>query len=439
MRSRSAYYGIIGMVWAFASGVGPILGGVFTQKVSWRWCFYINLPITGVVFFLILFFLKLNTPRTPLIAGLKAIDWLGKISSLLKYSRASRGYFYTSVVSRQLLMRPTGSLTIIGGTLMFLLGLEFGGVSEPWSSAKVLCLLIFGLITLTAIFITIEWKFASYPVIPLRIFSKMSNVAALLVCSSHGFVFISGSYYLPLYFQAVLGATPLLSGVYLLPFALTLSIGSGIVGVFIKKTGRYLECIYVGLFIMTLGVGLFIDLSADSSWAKIILYQIVAGFGCGPLFQAPLLALQASVSLGDIATATATFGFTRNLSTAISVVIGGVVFQNGMQMQIPGLIRALGPETAQLLGGGSAGANVMLVNALPPAQRTVAREAYAKALMKIWILYVCLGVAGLVASAFIRRQTLTKHHTETKTGLEAERQKRMVREQEAELAKKGEA
>lgn len=80
MRSRSAYYGIIGMVWAFASGVGPILGGVFTQKVSWRWCFYLNLPITGTVFFIILFFLKLKTPKTPLLAGLKAIDWLGRAS-----------------------------------------------------------------------------------------------------------------------------------------------------------------------------------------------------------------------------------------------------------------------------------------------------------------------------------------------------------------------
>ena len=80
MRSRSAYYGIIGMVWAFASGVGPILGGALVQRVSWRWCFYINLPIIGLVFFIILFFLKLNTPKTPLIAGLKAIDWFGECS-----------------------------------------------------------------------------------------------------------------------------------------------------------------------------------------------------------------------------------------------------------------------------------------------------------------------------------------------------------------------
>ena len=162
----------------------------------------------------------------------------------------------------------------------------------------------------------------------------------------------------------------------MLPFALTLSLVSGATGVYIKKTGRYLDCIYFGLFVMTLGIGLFINLDAHSSWAKIVLYQMVAGLGTGPLFQAPLLALQSMVAPGDIATATATFGFTRNLATSISVVVGGVIFQNGMKTQLPKLVRELGPKAGQALGGGSAGANVMLVNTLPPAQREVARQAF---------------------------------------------------------------
>lgn len=294
----------------------------------------------------------------------------------------------------------TGSLTIVAGTLMFLLGLEFGGVIFPWSSPKVICLILFGVFT-GVLFIINEWRFAKYPIIPLRLFSRRSNCAALLSCLCHGMVFIAGSYYLPLYFQAVLGADPLLSGVYLLPFVLTLSFTSALVGVYIRKTGRYLEPIWAGMVIMTLGFGLFIDLNATSSWAKIILYQIVAGIGVGPNFQSPLIALQTMIQPRDIATATATFGFTRNLATSISVVIGGVVFQNGMQLQLPALRQALGTSTANLLSGSSAGANLMIVDRLPPAQREAATTAFATALKKLWILYVALSVVGIFVSAFI--------------------------------------
>ncbi|KAH6663200.1 MFS multidrug transporter-like protein [Halenospora varia] len=392
MRNRGKYFGMVGMVWAVASAVGPILGGVFTEKVSWRWCFYINLPITGTVFIALCFFLHLDNPKTPVWDGLKAVDW-------------------------------AGSLLIVGGTLMLLLGLEFGGITYPWSSATVVCLIVFGIVT-AGLFIINEWKFARYPVMPLRLFSKRSNIAALGVCFCHGFVFIAGTYYLPLYFQAVIGATPLLSGVYLLALALTLSIVSGMTGVFIKKTGKYLPPIWFGMFFMTLGFGLFIDLGPTANWGKIIGFQIVAGIGVGPNFQSPLIALQNFVAPRDIATATATFGFVRNLSTSISVVIGSVVFQNEMQKKLPQLIASLGPQVAQALSGGSAGASVGVVGQLPPAQRRVAREAFTDSLQIMWIMYVAFAALGLVISFFISHQNLTKEHHVTKTGLVEEEAKR---------------
>ncbi|KAI9751451.1 MAG: hypothetical protein M4579_006061 [Chaenotheca gracillima] len=393
MRKRATYFGIVGMVWAFASGIGPILGGLFTQKASWRWCFYINLPCTGVSFMVIWFYLKISTPTTPLMDGLKAIDWLG-------------------------------SLTVVGGTVMFLLGLEFGGVTFPWSSPTVICLIVFGIV-IFGLFIVNEWKFAKYPVMPLRLFHHRSNVAALSVCLSHGFVFIAGSYYLPLFFQASLGASPLLSGVYLLPFVLVLSLGSGIVGVVIRKTGRYREPIWFGITFMTLGFGLFINLDVSSGWAKIIIYQMIAGIGVGPNFQSPLIALQSRVSPRDIATATATFGFIRQLATSISVVVGGVVFQNGMQSQMAELTRTLGAQTASLLSGGSAGANVQIVDMLPAGPRDIAREAFAAALRKMWIVYVAVGAFGMVASLFIVQNTLSKVHHKTETGLAGEEARRV--------------
>jgi hypothetical protein len=314
-----------------------------------------------------------------------------------------------------------GSLTIVGGTLMLLLGLEFGGVTYPWGSAKVICLIVFGIVV-AGLFVLNEWKFARYPVMPLRIFKHPSNVAALGVCFCQSFVFIAGSYYMPLYFQAVLGATPLLSGVYLLPFALSLSFTSAASGIFIKKTGKYLPAIWFGVVVMTLGFGLLLDLDATANWPKIILFQIVAGIGVGPNFQSPLIALQTMVEPRDIATATATFGFVRSLSTSISVVIGSVVFQNEMQKRQPSLVAALGQETADLLSGGAAGASVGIVKSLPPAQQVIARQAFFESLRSMWIMYVAFAGLAILVSLMVGNQKLSKDHTILKTGL-AEEQK----------------
>ncbi|KAI1401456.1 MFS general substrate transporter [Hypoxylon fuscum] len=390
MRKRGMYYAFFGMVWAIASAIGPILGGVFTSKVTWRWCFFVNLPISGVGFFVLLFVLKLHNPRTPVWEGLAAIDWLG-------------------------------SLLIIGGTLMFLFGLEFGGVTYPWNSAPTICLIVFGIVTI-GIFIAVEKWYAKYPVIPLRLFKFGKNISTFGICLVHGAVFISGSYYLPLYFQAVLGASSLLSGVYLLPYVLSLSFVSIGSGMFMKKTGRYLPAIIFGMFFMTLGFGLFIDLGPEANWAKIIVYQIIAGIGVGPNFQSPLIALQTSVEPRDIAAVTSTFGFVRQLSTSISVVIGGVVFQNGMQRQYPTLLAELGPELAQQLSGGSAGGNVGLVASLPGEQGNIARAAFWNSLRDMYIMYAAIAGVGLLISPFISQRTLSKEHHEHKTGLQSLRQ-----------------
>jgi EmrB/QacA subfamily drug resistance transporter len=398
MRERGAYFGIIGGVWALASSLGPIVGGLFTQKVTWRWCFYINLPLDGIAFLIILFVLDLHTPTTPWGAGLKAIDWLG-------------------------------SLTMVAGTLMLLLGLEFGGVSFPWASATVICLIVFGFVAMGAFF-AVEHYLAPYPLMPLSIFSKRSNIAALAVCFLHAYVFIASSYFLPLYFQAVLGATPILSGVYLLPTALSLSFLSAFTGIFIKKTGQYLPPIWGGLVFMTLGFGLFADLTASSSWAKIILYQIVAGIGVGPNFQSPLIALLSGCQPRDTATATATFGFMRNLGSAISVVVGSVAFQNEMGSRSARLESELEPELASKFNQGSAGANVYIIHSLPEPQKTVAKEAFADSLGTMWIMYVAFSGAALLISFFIRKNVLSKQHEETRTGLEAEKEKKLEREEE---------
>ncbi|KAH8682088.1 major facilitator superfamily-domain-containing protein [Xylariales sp. PMI_506] len=387
MRNRGVYYGVMGMVWAMSSAIGPVLGGAFTTKVSWRWCFYVNLPISACGFLILVFVLKLHNPKTSMKDGLAAIDWLG-------------------------------SLLIIGGTLMFLLGLEFGGINYPWNSAAPICLIIFGIVTI-GLFVLVEKRFAKYPVIPLRLFKTRTSILSFAVCFCHGFVFIAASYYLPLYFQGVLGATPLLSGVYILPFALSLSFASAGVGIITKKTGKYLPQIIFGMVVMTLGFGLYIDLGSVADWPKIILYQIVAGIGAGPNFQSPLIALQSSVERRDIGTATSTFGFIRQLSTSVSVVIGGVIFQNEMQKQYPSLVASLGSSLADELSGGSAGGSVGVVGALQGEEGAIAKAAYWTALKTMFILYTCVGGLGALISPFVGQRVLTKEHKEHKTGLQS--------------------
>jgi hypothetical protein len=132
----------------------------------------------------------------------------------------------------------------------------------------------------------------------------------------------------------------------------------------------------------------------------------------------------------DIATATATFGFTRNLGSAISVVVGSVIFQNEMKSKQSHLAATLGPETASSFGGGAAGANVGLIQRLPDNQKFVARQAFSSSLSTMWIMYVVFAAVGLSVSLLIGKNTLDKQHEETKTGLEVEKQKRVERDAE---------
>lgn len=386
MRNRGMYFGILGMVWALASALGPVLGGVFTDKVSWRWCFYINLPISGVGMIILFFVLKLHNPRTPVKEGLKAIDW-------------------------------TGSLLCIGGTLMLLMGLEFGGVTYPWASPTVLCLMIFGVITI-GLFVVNEWKFAKYPVTPVRLFRHRTSIASYSLAFFHAFTFMSGSYWLPLYFQGVLSTSSLMSGVYLLPFVVSLSIVSAAVGIAIKKTGKYKVLITAGTAIATLGFGLFTDLGAKQNWVKLAIYQVVAGIGIGPNFQAPLIALQTNIEPSDIGSATSTFSFLRQLGTSVSVVVGGVIFNNEMQKQQAYLQSTLSStELANRLSGSNAAGSVQLVADLTGRDGEVARGAYWNALRTMYIVYTVFAGAGMIVSLFIRQVNLSKDHKEHKTGL----------------------
>ncbi|KAI1392652.1 major facilitator superfamily domain-containing protein [Hypoxylon trugodes] len=388
MRKRPLYLGLLGVMWAVAASAGPLIGGAFTELVNWRWCFWINLPSCGLSFVLLLLFLDVHNPRTKLRDGVKAIDWYGIIS-------------------------------ILAVTLLLLLGLDFGGAIFPWNSPKVICLIVFGAFMI-GFFLFSEKRLAKYPLIPLGMFKNRSTNAAFLVGFAHSMVSIGVEYYLPLYFQSVKQASPLRSGILILPMIVTEAVVDIFTGILIHRTGRYREIAWLGAALMTLGTGLYINFRTETSIAMIAGFEIVGGIGIALLFQVPMLAIQNSVSQADTASATASLGFIRNLATSLSIVLGGVVFQNSMAARQSSLAAAgLSGPVLNALSGDQAAANVEIVGSIQDAaQRQVIQDAFAGSLRNMFIMYTCIAGVTIVPSLFIKHRHMSTEHTETKTGIQ---------------------
>jgi len=176
--------------------------------------------------------------------------------------------------------------------------------------------------------------------------------------------------------------------------------------------------------VTTLGIGLFIYFSPSTSIAAIVGIEIIFGLGAGLLFEPPLIAIQASVSQDDTATATASLGLSRNLALALSVVIGGVIFQNGMNRGTASLVAAgLPANVTSLLTGDKAAANVNLVNQISdPRQKLAIHTAFSNSLRDMWIVYTSISACGILASWWVVHKVLSEIHLETKTGLKKEKE-----------------
>ncbi|KAL6716012.1 hypothetical protein ACLMJK_006974 [Lecanora helva] len=344
---QAAYLGLVGAVFSIASVAGPLLGGVLTDKISWRWCFYINLPIGGAALGLFLIFFKAPSFAKPA----PATKW-----EILQQ------------------MDLPGTIVLLASLVAYILALEWGGVTKRWSSSDVIgCLIAW--IALSILFVVIQIFQHDRALLVGRIM-KQRNVATL-----SAFIFFLNSanfllvYNLPIYFQAIDNASPTSSGIRNLPLVLTTGmipppsppafktpliyspkpgICSMLSGQVIGKIGYFQPFLLLGSLLATLGAGLIYTLDIGSSSGHYIGYQILFGAGLGIAIQIPVIAAQALSDISDIALVTASILFFQLASGAFSVSAAQSIFNNELIRKLE-TMEGIGVDVGRVFRAGSTG------------------------------------------------------------------------------------
>ncbi|KAF7554898.1 hypothetical protein G7046_g6689 [Stylonectria norvegica] len=322
-KKRPAFTGIIGAAYGVASVIGPLLGGVFTDHATWRWCFYVNLPIGGVSALIILIFFQTPRNAVPEEAPLK---------------------------EKLLQMDPLGIILMMAAIVCYILAIQYGGEAYAWNSSMVIGLLV-GFVGIIAAWAVLQWWQGERSMISGRIL-KNRTVALM---SAYAFIF-AGSfflaiYYIPIYFQSVHGTSPTQSGVRNLPFIIAVMIGTVGSGTLVSVIGYYQPFLIGGSALATIGAGCLYMLDVDTSTGKWIGFQIIAGFGWGIGFQIPMIAVQGSVSPKDLASATGILLFFQGLGGAFLVSGGQAAFINQMVIYVKA--HAPGVDQATLILSGA--------------------------------------------------------------------------------------
>ncbi|KAK9234373.1 major facilitator superfamily-domain-containing protein [Lipomyces kononenkoae] len=373
LRERPKFMGVVMGVFALGNFIGPVIGGVIATRTTWRWVFWLNLPVAGAALVLLALFLQVKYDRsTSVWAKLKRVDFIG-------------------------------NTLLVGSIISILLPLTWAGTVRPWSSWRTIFPLILGFAGLIAFLFYENSGWVAEQTMPLRLFSNRTSALAFIMTFFHGTVLFWVAYFMPLYFQAVLEHSPQHAGVDFLASAIPL-VPTGIIsGVLISILGKYRPSTIFGFVIMTLGTGLFIMLDDKSKTAVWVVFQIIFAAGSGFIITALVPAVLSPLPESDLATATATMGFIRGFGTMWGVAIPTAVFNT----QFNHLLYQITDESVRaLLANGGAyqratKAFLESLNSIPLVKAEVI-GVYVASLQRVWTVGVVFSAIGIPLSFFIK-------------------------------------
>ncbi|GAA5933720.1 uncharacterized protein JCM15063_001393 [Sporobolomyces koalae] len=365
---RGIFFGIIGMVWAMASAIGPPLAGALASRGAWRWLFYLNLPVCGLALILVFFFLRVKAPKTTFREKLDQIDW------------------FTAL--------------FVAAATSAIIGLTWGGVTYSWSSPRVLVPLILGLVGIV-VYIYLE-RFAKHPVVPFSILSTRTAIAGYVTTFLHGIIVLAVLYFLPVYFQANKGQTAVESGVSTFSLSFTIAPMAIFAGIIVQATGHYWAQNVVGWILATVGLGLMTLIKADSSKGAWVGYPAMLGLGLGLLYSGTNFAVLAPVTPREQPFATALYAFVRAFGQVFGIAIGSTILQNRLSTALP-------PAFAEQFGSGGeiAFAAIPVIRTLNEPLRTEVETAFADSIRTIWIAMTALAAVGFLTSLLIKSLPLS--------------------------------
>ncbi|CAN9152488.1 unnamed protein product [Alternaria alternata] len=306
LRKRAIYIAALSSMFGIASVVGPILGGALTDRASWRWCFWINLPF-GAVSLAVVFFFFTNPKRT---------------------------YSHLPVRERLKKIDIVGAVFLICAIVCLLLCLQWGGFSYAWSNSKVWgTLLGFGL--LISVFIGIQLRQEDRATIPVRVFTQRTVLVSCLYSTLLSMALYTHIFYLPFYFQAIKGTTAEESGIRTIAYLVSITCSSIVIGGLITVVGWYAPFMWFGSAIFAIGAGMLYTLKVSSPPGQWIGYQILAGIGAGAGVQIPFVAVQVVTNEKDMPTANACVMFFNSLGGALSISIAQNIFVNTLGKEVP--------------------------------------------------------------------------------------------------------